>query len=316
MSRGFGGLNTGGNDRSKPDDHVETIKWHKDYTQIRVHGDIIGYVQRWITIETPKGQVNIPKVALNYNPKTDSFDDTVKDPYTSIPNPRQDSKQYYFNAIVRDLVDEKPSKKKMKEPSKSERKSGHMDDKKSKSWTPNRVGRLPPQGAKMIQNIQSMNKHKIDGKVVECDPADEKYGCDLFISYDEKATPKYNIQKGEHTPLTKEEKDYLKWRIDELMKPESLAEAEKEAEALSSKSPIETDTEDDTTGDYGDDALGKKKKGKKGKDKDKGKSDKKGKSKDEPKSKDKDKGKSKDKAKDEPKPKDKGKKDKKTKRGI
>lgn len=243
-TRGFGQTNTGGAKEKRPEDLVDMLQLSPDFTQIRLIGGVYGYAQRWIDIETRKGVISVPKVALNYDPETDTYDSTLEDPYVGIKNPQRVSKNYYVNCIVRDLQDDEPRKK--PELTRDERRSG-IKDKNSKSWTPVRVLRVPAGAAESIKKLMQMNKHRVNGKVQEMELSDEKYGMDIFISYDPNAagSAKYNVQKGDASPLTDEERKYLIWDISELMKPETLEEARKEAEALQSKAPQDEEAEDD-----------------------------------------------------------------------
>ena len=247
-TRGFGQTNTGGTKDKRPEDLVEMLKPTADFVQLRLIGGVYGYAQRWIDIETKKGIISIPKVALNYDPETDSYDSTLEDPYAKIKNPQRVSKSYFVNCIVRDLQDDKP--RKLPEVSRDERRSG-LKSKESKSWTPVRVLRVPAGAADSIKKLMQMNKHRVDGKIQEMELSDEKYGMDLYISYDPNAagTAKYNVQKGDASPLTEEEKKYLIWDISELMSPETLEEARKEAEALQSKAPQEEEEEEEEEDD-------------------------------------------------------------------
>lgn len=251
MKRGFGSLNTGNSKEARPEEIVDMIKLTKDFKNLRLVGDVHGYAQHWIEIVTQKGTFSIPKVSLNYDSNTDTFDQTIEDPYDKIPNPKRTSRVYFVNAIDRDAQEDKP--RRAERPDRDERRSG-LKNRKSKSWTPVGVLRVTGGVAGMLKNLMQMNKHKVKGKVQECEISDPDYGCDIFISYDDKAKPNaYQVQKGDASPLTDEEKGYLLWDLTSLMKPDSLDEAKREAESLSAKSPVEEDTESDD--DDGDDAL-------------------------------------------------------------
>lgn len=252
-SRGFGDMNPGGDSKAKrPEELAEFLKVNGDFLQIRLIGDVEPYAQRWIDIETAKGVISIPKVALNFNRDTDSFDDTIEDPYKDIPNPQRVSRSYYFTAIVRDLQDDEP--RRAPEPSREERKSG-FKQMGSKAWTPVKAFRVPAGCGKLFQKLQTMNKHKVKGKVTACQVSDPEYGCDVFISYDADApgAAKYNIQKGDHSPLTDDELKYLSWDLSNLMEAETLEVAKREATALASKSP---DVEEEEEEEEEEDSLG------------------------------------------------------------
>lgn len=262
--RGFGDANV--NSDTKPpriDELVELLKPTSDFLQIRLVGDVFSYATHWIQIQTSKGEFKIPKVPLNFDPYTDSFDETIEDPYQDLPNRETTSKRYFVNAIVRDIQDSEPRKK--EKPSKSERKTGLMDGKASKTWTPVRVLSVPSGVAKQLQKIITMNKHKIKGKVVNCELSDPEYGCDIFIAFDPDApgATKWSVQKGDHSPLTEDEKSYLLWNLDfteTAMKKESLEKARQEAKALLAKAGDLSDDEDEEDEDDLDLSDRKKKK--------------------------------------------------------
>lgn len=155
---------------------------------------------------------------------------------------------------MRDLQDDEP--RRAPEPSREERKSG-FKQMGSKAWTPIRAFRVPAGCGKLFQKLQSMNKHKVKGKVQACQVSDPEFGCDVFISYDADApgAAKYNIQKGDHTPLTDDELKYLSWDLSNLMEAESLEVAKREAAALASKNPEDEGTEEEEEEDESGDAL-------------------------------------------------------------
>ena len=270
--RGFGDANVNSDSKApRIDELVELLKPTSDFLQVRLIGDVFSYATHWIQIQTNKGEFKIPKVPLNFDPYTDSFDETIEDPYHDLPNRETTSKRYFVNAIVRDIQDSEPRKK--EKPSKSERKSGLMDGKASKTWTPVRVLSVPSGVAKQLQKIITMNKHKIKGKVVNCELSDPEYGCDIFIAFDLDApgATKWSVQKGDHSPLTKDEQGYLLWNLDfteTAMKKESLEKAKQEAKALLAKAGDLSD-DDDEDDDDDIDLSDRKKKSKKKKSKDK-----------------------------------------------
>ncbi|QJT70975.1 hypothetical protein GR7B_00177 [Vibrio phage vB_VcorM_GR7B] len=276
--RGFGGLKTGGDKAKRLEDQVEMLTLPKDgsWVTVRIIGDVHSTAIRWIDIITQKGQISIPKVALNYDADTDDFDSTIEDPYEEISNPQRLSTTHYVNVLVRDLEDTEPKKNK---PTSGEKKSG-FKDKNSKSWTPIRVLRVPKGLAGKLASLIALNKHKTKKGTEAFELSDIEYGCDVHVSFDDSKSPseKYSVQKAEHTPLSKAEQKLLVWDIaTNLTPPESLEVARKEAENLEGKAPM--DEEDD--GDEDDfDVKDKKKKSKKSKkDDDKKSKDKKSKGK-------------------------------------
>lgn len=265
----------------KPDDIVDMVKLVNEYQSYRLVGRPWGSAQWWITIETQKGEFNICKPVPNYDPEHDTFDESIDDPYAEIPNKKRRSKYYYVNVIDREVQGNEPRRK--PEWTKSEKKT-RIKEKGSQSWTPFRVLRLTAKLAGDIAKLNKLNKHKVKGKVSSYDIADPKYGCDIFIQYDkdaDSASDMYSIQKGDPSPLTKEEMDSLMYDVSKIHQTEPLEDAEKEAENLASKAgDLDDEDEDDD-----DDAMSRKKTKKKKKSKDEDKPKKKKKSKDDGKSK-------------------------------
>jgi len=246
---GFADMNTGDNKSKRPDELVDLLHLNEDYLQVRIIGQPAVYAQHWISIVTPNGKkVNIPRTVPNFDPSTDSFDDTVEDPYKEIPNEVSTRKMYFVNVIVRDDQDDRP--RKLHPPTRTEKKSGYKS-KNSKSWTPVKVMRMPTSVVRDIQRIITMNKHKVDGKVREYEISHPVYGCDLFISFDKNAqgASMYSVQKGDKSKLTKEEKGYLIWDLNGLIPPApSMGEVKKDAKALSES--FESDDDDDDDDDF------------------------------------------------------------------
>lgn len=257
---GFGGIDpkSKGDKIPKPQDIVELADVGPDFKAFRCIGDVSASLMYWITIETAKGEFNIGKPSLAYDPELDTIDDAVEDPYRDIPNPVKETKHYYVNVIDRDLQEDEPKKK--GKPTKDEKKTG-LKTKGSEAWTPVRVLRITPKVAGELQALRQLNKHKVKGARVACDITDEKYGIDIFFSFNKDADSPgdmYKVQKGDHSPLTDEEKGYLVWDLTKIHQKESLEVARKEAENLSGKSPeSEEDDEDE------DDLPAKSKKKKK-----------------------------------------------------
>ena len=224
---------------------VELLKLNPDFQQVRLVGEVWPYAQHWIDIKTKKGIVSIPKTVPNFNPGTDTFDDTMEDPYQDISNPLRTSKRYYVNCIVRSLQEEQP--KKAVKASKEERKSG-FKTMESKAWTPIRVLSFPSSVARKLQALILMNKHKVGKKLMDFDLVDPEYGMDVYMRFnpEEAGSAMYDVQKGDHSPLTEKEKDYLMWDISNLMEPEPLEEAKKEAKQLEAKDPGAEGEDEDT----------------------------------------------------------------------
>jgi len=243
---GFADMNTGDNKTKRPDELVDLLHLNEDFVQVRIIGQPAVYAQHWISIETPNGKkVNIPRTVPNFDPATDSFDDTISDPYKNIPNDVSTRKMYFVNVIVRDDQDDRP--RKLHPPTRTEKKSGYKS-KDSKAWTPVKVLRMPTSVVRDIQRIITMNKHKVEGRVREFELSHPVYGCDIFISFDKSAagSAMYSVQKGDKSKLTKEEKAYLVWNLNGLIPPSpSIEEVKRDAKALSESATASEDDDDD-----------------------------------------------------------------------
>ena len=200
------------------EDLIEIFKFKSGvYTTIRLVGPMMGIALHWIELTTKDGnKVKIPKLCLAYDPDRDTIDSLVECPYCENLHADYKARQQYFNnAIIRKLQDKLPSDFD-ENYSKSERKSGFIDI-DSEAETPIKVVRVTPGVVTKIQALNQLNTHKINGKVVPCGVSDDLYGCDIMIKYDanaKNASDAYNVQKGEHTPLTEEENLYLHQNIE------------------------------------------------------------------------------------------------------
>jgi hypothetical protein len=242
-STSFTDVSTG--DRSRIDDTWEVLTLPKEkWVSVRFVGPISGYGVHWIEILTKRGKTTrIPKYCLAYDPDTNTRDTTKGCPYCELESADY-SREFYVNAIIRDLQEDEPSRK--AKPTEDEAESG-FKDKNSKSWTPVRVVRLPVSLITKLNRLSDLNRVKSkDGNSKAYDLSHEKYGCDVFIQYNPEAsgTDKYNANLGQRSPLTEEEMNYLLWDIEDKAPLESVEEARREAKSLASKA-VEHDEDDE-----------------------------------------------------------------------
>ena len=219
----------------------------------RLLGPIRGYSTHWIEINTKSGKhANIPKLCLNYDADTDSFADN-NCPYCNL-NPKA-GRKYLVNAIFR-REQEKEPKKVTRTEKEEQRKTIFEDykcyikDPKSSSWTPVVVLNLP---YGVVQELKDLGANNT-GDDGEChDVNDVKYGMDISIRYNpEKAgESKYRVDSLKVTPLTKEERKYLIFDIDNIPM-ETLAEAKEEYKKLKQVAVTNEDEDVDSV-DYEDD---------------------------------------------------------------
>jgi hypothetical protein len=245
---------TGGGDKlPKLEEMFDLVKLNKDYTSLRLFGAFASYAIFWIPITGSKSgkATRIPRICLDYNPETDSFDDNGC-PYRKAGLKPQ--VKYLFNAIDRETQEDRGAKKEPKY-SKEEIKAGFLLP-NTKSKSPIKVIQLPPGQVDKLKKFSSANKVKKEKYSV----THEEFGLDLNISFDADAKGnQYDIQMSERTPLTKYEQKLLLWNLSEINKayaPMSLEDAKADFKKL-------RDVMDGEEGGYGDDDSKSKKSKKK-----------------------------------------------------
>lgn len=201
---------------------VELYQYKKcteqEFNHVRCVGEITSAVIHWIKITNKEGkQSKFPIVCCGYDPETELINEGNCPACLS----RSKGQKFYLqNAIIRQLQEDKPARAKSIEefPEEMKRKFRQKDD---KSWSPIRVLKIPSSAAGQLRDIVKLNKHKIEGSIECMDVSDPKYGCDVFIKYDSNEAPAsmYNVQRGEASPLTAEEKTYKLFDLN-IVKPE------------------------------------------------------------------------------------------------
>ena len=260
----------GRGDSVKLEELIDILKFNDGkWTPIRMFDTAVLPCKRhWVNIigAKSKKEVKIPKWCVSHDTKTDGELEDVSCPYCGAGIGAENF--YLVNVIARDLQEDEPAKK--KSPTKKEAKSGFKQP-GSETWTPVRVARLPSSLAQKIQGLKDLNKVKKDGKVTKYSVADPKFGCDISIKYDSKAsgTDKYQVQMGERNKLTSEEKEYLQYELHDGLLTEAGREDQKTAEKELGRMELvgaeDTDDDDDQDDDDEGLSLGKKKKKGKGK---------------------------------------------------
>lgn len=187
------------------------------------------------------------------------FENACPDPEKSCPycEARLDLREEtYVEVIDRDIQEQEPSKHK---PSKEETKTGVKRKDNSCSWTPIRVWRLNNTLIGRIQKLESLNKHKIDGERQAVGVDDEEYGCDLHVSYTDNSkvppTDRYQVQKGDHSPIEEDENEYLIWDVasaiaEKCTNTEDQAQRDVDRYLKFAKGVEADDSDDDEDGDY------------------------------------------------------------------
>jgi hypothetical protein len=235
-------------------DLVDLFSWPPgEWVKVRLLGPVTSYAETWLKIKTKTGKiVSIPKMCLDHDPATDSFTTNIC-PYRAAGLAFR--KTYLCNAIIRDIQDNEPrnkiaplpAEKKRKHPVVGDAYRAHLKTLGSKTWTPVRVLRLPQGLAGKLKSLVDLNKHH--GKKQEL--SDPSFGIDLNIMFDPNAAGalKYQVQKEERTKLSEVEKHYLHYKLD-VLKPETLKEAQAEWKRLKEVVISEDKEEEETKSKY------------------------------------------------------------------
>jgi hypothetical protein len=265
---------TGRKDNLRLEEVVELMEWQPDeLSRFRLIGDqILGVKRHWIKIYAGKErkEIKIPRYCLAHNPVNEDEPTGQECPYCTLSHGGSDTNAtasteffYLMNAIDREEQENEPAKK--ASPTKKEAKTG-FKDKTSKTWTPVKVVRLPSSVARRIQELKDLNvkKDKATGKSKSYDLDHPKFGCDIMVRYKPKAsgTDKYSTDKGDRTPLTDEEKEYLTYNLTpEILTLTGLMTEKEAKEDFKRNEYVGGDMEEDEDDDAY--SLGKKKSKKK-----------------------------------------------------
>jgi hypothetical protein len=226
-------------------DFVELFQFpNQKWVRLRFVGPLVPYGGHWIDTKKKDGSRGaFWKQCLAFDADTESMDSTKECPWCDDDSEKEDAKgnakrlvgtsnDYYTNAIIRNYQDNEPEKK--RKHTEEEKESG-WKDKNSDSWTPVRVIRLTRSLVRELKRLSSLNVHKDSTGEKKMFPiSHKKYGVDVKIMYDkDEKTPakKYTVQITETLkPLTEEEREYLLWKLEDLIKPAKLDKAREDHE--------------------------------------------------------------------------------------
>lgn len=239
--RGFGEANFK-KSSVRIEDLVPVIPWPEgDYEQIRLFGPVFAYCNIWFTIATkrkPDGQ-SIPKLCLDLDGETDEFTTDIC-PYRASGKGRP-NKWYAVNCIVRSLQEDSNGRTLRFPKPRLEITSRHgwkayWGTKSDAKNTPVRVVIISENAAEKLVNMKKLNRVKASDGTKYYELSDQKYGCDIQIMLDpnKQGAAKVDIQKGDRTPITPEERAYIMFPLD-LLKPDRLEEAKREMADLEDK---------------------------------------------------------------------------------
>lgn len=293
MARGFGDIQDNSRrDNLRESDIFEIFplakKANGNWVSIRLLNlDLLPIKKHWIKIMGGKDkdkEIKIPRLCVAFDPDNQNKPlRGMKCPYCGIAHgndesgaPAQYDYKWYAQAIIRD--EQAAAPRKMPKLTKKEQKSGKKEM-GSDSWTPVQCIPLTNSLASKIRELGERNIHTVKDKKSgkkskqAFQVNDDKYGCDIEIKYNPKKSPaeRYTIERGDHTPLTKEEKEYLTWDFENweeiydllgrLNENDAMADYKK-MDVLGGESQVDGDDDDEDDDD--DMALGRKKKGGKG----------------------------------------------------
>lgn len=193
--------------------------------------DLLPIKKHWVKIMGGKDkskELKIPRMCVSFDPDNQREPlRGMKCPYCELVHGNDESGasaqidfKWHAQAIVRDEQTTKP--RKLPKLTNGEKKTGKKD-KSSDSWTPVFVVPLTNSMAGQIRQMGERNfamvKDKKSGqKIKTAFPiTDKKYGIDVDIKYvpENPPTNRYVMEKGERTPLTEEENEYLTWDFDD-----------------------------------------------------------------------------------------------------
>lgn len=231
---------------------IDKNDFKKKYKLYRFVDGVQPYQEIWLPIFN-KGKpvisktgkpVRVPFYVTNYNLETHKIDDSLPacpfvetaekmNKHLADDDQLRVKQGYLANAIDREAQENPP--KKVVPPTKAELKAKFYDI-ESPSTKMTAVFDMTPSLFRKIKGLRGLNKakNKKTGETTEYNVTDPKYGCDVNIKFDpsEKGGAMYDAQKGERTPLTEEEQEYLLWDISSVIEPMDFKEAKKEAERL------------------------------------------------------------------------------------
>lgn len=290
MARGFGDIQDNSKRDSLRESEIFEIfplskKANGNWVSIRLLDlDLLPIKKHWIKIMGGKDkdkEIKIPRMCVSFDPDNQNKPlNGMKCPYCGIAHgndesgaPAQYDYKWYAQAIIRD--EQAAAPRKMPKLTKGEQKTGKKEM-GSESWTPvqciplsnSLAGKIRELGERNIHTVKDKKSGKKSKQAFQVNHP--KYGCDIEIKYNAKKSPaeRYTIERGDHTPLTEEEKGYLTWDFDNWNEIYDMLGRLNEEAAMADFKKMDVigvntndDGDDDEDDDDDDMALGRKKKG-------------------------------------------------------
>lgn len=253
---------SGGNRKPKPGELVEIPELVNKWQVFRLAGPVFAYGVHWVTTKKRDGsKTSFPTACLAFDPETGRRDSTKPCPWCS-----HDGKEirftvdYYSNAVSRKKQKSAPAEPDA--PTKAEIKSGYKI-KDTDTFTPYVALRMPQAVVRSIKGLKDLNVHEnAEGESQGMAVSHPKYGCDISIKKDPDQPPasRYTVQKLDHKPLTKAERNSLLWDLSDLQDVPSLEDATREFKDWAKRNGVDVAGSDDDEDD--DDDTPKRKKSK------------------------------------------------------
>ena len=265
---------TSRNEQFRITDVVKLFRPSKDgkgWTTLRLFGPVYANATFWVKTKRGDGAKVFSQQCRCFDPETcqvvsDKYDPWY-DEYRRELDENIDQKDrliqytqyFYMQAILRKEQNNEPRKNRLTE----EEKETGIKDMNSDSWTPVVVVQLTRNVFKKIQDMKEDNIVKLkSGTKKAYNVNDPKFGRDIMIKYDDSTGvapgDRYQVKlvvDGGRSPLTEEEREYLKFDLDKIY-PHEESESEVKRNFLSwakrvglDDTEANSDSDDDTDDD-------------------------------------------------------------------
>ena len=235
-------------ERKKPTDIFTLLEYPSKngkpvWVTIRLFGPVFSEGTYWVRAKRDNPKSSFPAPCLSYDYNTHQRTSDKEDPWGDELQRERDAGMdqpyiryqpyLYMNAIARKEQAREPARNRLT----AEEKETGFKDKDSDSWTPVVVVRFTPSLFKKVQDLKDDNIVKLKSGTKAFNVNHERFGRDIMIRYDPNAaaSDKYAVKlvvDGGRTPLTEEEKAYLKWDIEAMYNDEpSLEETKRDVAA-------------------------------------------------------------------------------------
>lgn len=265
---------TSRNEQFRITDVVKLFRPSKDgkgWTTLRLFGPVYANATFWVKTKRGDGAKVFSQQCRCFDPETCQVVSDKYDPWYDEYRRELDenieqkdrliqyTQYFYMQAILRKEQSNEPRKNRLTE----EEKETGIKDMNSDSWTPVVVVQLTRNVFKKIQEMKEDNIVKLkSGTKKAYNVNDPKFGRDIMIKYDDSTGvapgDRYQVKlvvDGGRSPLTEEEREYLKFDLDKIY-PHEESESEVKRNFLSwakrvglDDTKVNSDSDDDTDDD-------------------------------------------------------------------